>query len=81
MHVVGPMASRFSGAIVRFLPTLRLMAREQCKSEAEADDIVAHALARAIAEVDGFDTDGYVEPWLVSLLEAEIAARSGAILQ
>ncbi len=81
MHVVGSMAFRFSDTIVRFLPTLRLMARERCKSEAEADDIVASALSRAIAEVDRFDTNGYIEPWLISLLEDEFETRRYTTLQ
>lgn len=54
---------------------MRLKARGHCASDDEADDIVAHALTRAIAEIDGFSCGSYVEPWLLSLLEIEIAAR------
>lgn len=75
MHVAGSMAYSFTETILAFLPRMRQRAREHCVTAAEADDIVEHALARAIAGVEGFSGNSYVEPWLLTHLETEIAAR------
>lgn len=72
------MAFRFEDTITKFVPVMRILASKHCESADEADDMVASALSRAIANVDDFDTRGYIEPWLISHLEAEISARSCA---
>lgn len=55
---------------------MRLRALDHSGSLDRADDLVARALIRAIADIDGFSTWRYVEPWLLSHLDAEIASET-----
>ncbi len=58
----------FKRGLVEMLPHLRNFARSLTRNPAQADDLVQDTIVKALANVDRFDPDTNLRPWLFTIL-------------
>jgi len=63
-----PPARDFKRGLVEMLPHLRNFARSLTRNPAQADDLVQDTMVKALANVDRFDPDTNLRPWLFTIL-------------
>ena len=61
-------AKDFKRGLVEMLPHLRNFARSLTRNPAQADDLVQDTIVKALANVDRFDPDTNLRPWLFTIL-------------
>lgn len=67
-HATPPPARDFKRGLVEMLPHLRNFARSLTRNPAQADDLVQDTIVKALANVDRFDPDTNLRPWLFTIL-------------
>lgn len=58
----------FKRGLVEMLPHLRNFARSLTRNPAQADDLVQDTIVKALANVDRFDPETNLRPWLFTIL-------------